>query len=190
MPRVDAMEASIPGAGTEADTRESAATRISTAQFVLRHYEREHIALRRFLLLAGVTDAIAQEIVQETFLRLHQHLGKSLQTTNIRAWLYRVARNLALNEHASARQKNLRPIESEQEPLHRDDKSPEAIFLQNEREVRVRQAMARLSSAQRECLVLRTRGMKYREIAEVLQITVSSVGENVQRGLEKLKELL
>ena len=189
MPPVNAMDVPIGGAGAEADTREGAATLVSMAQFVLRQYEREHIALRRFLLFTGVSDAVAQEIVQETFLRLHQHAG-SLQNLNIRAWLYRVARNLALNEHAAARQKNLQPVDRESESLYRDDKSPETLFLQNEREERIRQAMARLSSAQRECLVLRTRGMKYREIAEVLQITVSSVGENIQRGLEKLRTLL
>ncbi len=47
-----------------------------------------------------------------------------------------------------------------------------------------------LSPAQRDCLALRTRGLKYREIGEVLNLSVSTVGENVQRGLEKLKELL
>jgi RNA polymerase sigma-70 factor (ECF subfamily) len=160
------------------------------AQVVVLHYEQEHIALRRFLLFAGVSDAVAQEIVQETFLRLHRHLVKNSDNANIRAWLYRVARNLALNEHASARQKNVEPMESDRAALPRDENSPEAIFLQSEREARIRDAMARLSRAQRECLVLRTRGMKYREIAEVLQISVSSVGENVQRGLEKLRELL
>jgi len=40
------------------------------------------------------------------------------------------------------------------------------------------------------CLVLRSQGLKYREIAEALNLSVSTVGENVQRGLEKLKELL
>jgi RNA polymerase sigma-70 factor (ECF subfamily) len=178
------------GAGAEADQREGAPTLTSVAQVVVRHYEREHIALRRFLLLTGVNDAVAQEIVQETFLRLHNHLAKTPENANIRAWLYRVARNLAWNEHASAREKHAAPLKGDWASLRRDENSPEAIFLQNEREGRIRQAMARLSRAQRECLALRTRGMKYREIAEVLQISVASVGENVQRGLEKLKELL
>jgi RNA polymerase sigma-70 factor (ECF subfamily) len=188
MPRADAMDAPITGA--ETGRRDGAATLLPVAQVVLRHYEREHIALRRFLLFTGVTDAVAQEIVQETFLRLHKHLGKNPQNINLRAWLYRVARNLALNEHASSRQRVAQPIDDESQPLHQDNNSPETIYLQGEREERIREAMARLSPAQRECLVLRTRGMKYREIAEALQISVSSVGENVQRGLEKLRELL
>jgi RNA polymerase sigma-70 factor, ECF subfamily len=59
-----------------------------------------------------------------------------------------------------------------------------------ERMVRLRAAMIELSTAQRECLVLRAQGLKYREIAEVLNLSTSAVGENIQRGLERLKELL
>jgi RNA polymerase sigma-70 factor (ECF subfamily) len=186
--RADAMDA--PLTGREVGTRDGAATPSAGAQIVLRHYEQEHIALRRFLLFTGVSDAIAQEIVQETFLRLHKHVGKNPQNVNLRAWLYRVARNLALNEYAAKRQKDLQPIDDESQALQREDCSPEAIYLRAEREQRIRDAMAQLSRAQRECLVLRTRGMKYREIAEVLQISIASVGENVQRGLEKLRQLL
>jgi RNA polymerase sigma-70 factor, ECF subfamily len=47
-----------------------------------------------------------------------------------------------------------------------------------------------LSEAQRACLVLRAQGMKYREIASVLDMSISNVGESVQKGLSKLRELL
>ncbi|MGH9609896.1 MAG: sigma factor-like helix-turn-helix DNA-binding protein [Bryobacteraceae bacterium] len=47
-----------------------------------------------------------------------------------------------------------------------------------------------MSAAQRECLVLRAQGFKYREIAEVLNVSASTVGENIQRGLARLKERL
>jgi RNA polymerase sigma-70 factor (ECF subfamily) len=50
--------------------------------------------------------------------------------------------------------------------------------------------MQGLSAAQRECLVLRSQGLKYREIADVLNVSTSTVGENIQRGLERLKEVL
>ena len=63
-------------------------------------------------------------------------------------------------------------------------------FLERERLRRLREGINKLSQAQRECLVLRSQGLKYREIATVLSLSVSTVGENVQRGLEKLKDLL
>jgi len=45
-----------------------------------------------------------------------------------------------------------------------------------------------LSAAQKDCLILRAQGLKYREIADVLKLSVSTVAENVQRGLDRLKE--
>jgi RNA polymerase sigma-70 factor (ECF subfamily) len=64
------------------------------------------------------------------------------------------------------------------------------LFLNRERDDKLREAISVLSAPQRECLVLRAQGMKYREIAAVLDLSISAVGENVQRGLEKLKGLL
>jgi RNA polymerase sigma-70 factor (ECF subfamily) len=68
--------------------------------------------------------------------------------------------------------------------------SAEDEMLATERNKRFRAALEELSPVQRDCLSLRTRGLKYREIAEVLNLSVSTVGEHVQRGLEKLKELI
>jgi RNA polymerase sigma-70 factor (ECF subfamily) len=159
---------------------------------VLQYYDQEHIALRRYLLLTGLDDPTAQEIVQETFLKLHGHLGKDGDRSNLRAWLYRVARNLALNEHASARRRRTETINGTlaEETFASNENSPEARFLQGERETQLRKAIGKLSLSQRECLLLRSQGMKYREIADILDISVASVGENIQRGLESLKELL
>ena len=68
--------------------------------------------------------------------------------------------------------------------------SPESLVLNRERNEKLRLAIGALSGPQRECLVLRAQGMKYREIAAVLDLSISAVAENVQRGLEKLKGLL
>jgi DNA-directed RNA polymerase specialized sigma24 family protein len=54
----------------------------------------------------------------------------------------------------------------------------------------MRDAISQLTPAQKECLLLRAQGFKYREIAGVLNNSVSTIGENIQRGLQKLKELL
>lgn len=186
--RVEAI--GVPMAGAE--ERHPGIAEIPVNQLVLQYYDREHLALRRYLVFSGLDAATAEEIVQETFLKLQRHLSRSGDRSNLRGWIYRVARNLALNEHASARRRRSQAIEdcqSEDRFTSYDD-SPEVQFLQNERETQVREAMRKLSEAQCECLLLRAQGMKYREIAEVLEISVASVGENIQRGLGKLKEML
>ena len=150
-------------------------------EIILQHYDRENLPLRRYLKLTGVDEATAQEIVQETFLRLHRHLRGNGDRTNLRAWCYRVAQNLARNEHASARLKRWAPLDE-------DTLKEVMALLGREREQRLRNAIADLSAAERECLVLRAQGLKYREIAEVLDVSISTAAENVQRAIEKLKE--
>lgn len=159
---------------------------------VLEQYDREQIALRRYLVFLGVSTDTAEELVQEAFLRLYRHVRDGGDRSNLRAWLYRVAHNLARNEQGSARQRLNRPLDDGALPqtLAAADESPEESLLGRERDERVRGALANLTATQRECLVLRAQGLKYREMAEVLDLATSTVAENVQRGLKKLKELL
>jgi RNA polymerase sigma-70 factor, ECF subfamily len=165
---------------------------ISPRRLVLEHYDRESAPLRRYLLFLGVDAETAQEIVQESFLKLHQHLLAAGDRTNLRAWLYRVAHNLARNAQIAFRVTKTDPLP---DVIMAGDPpssaaSVEDELLAQERSTRMRGAINRLTPAQKDCLLLRAQGFKYREIAGVLNLSVSTVGENIQRGLQKLKELL
>jgi RNA polymerase sigma-70 factor (ECF subfamily) len=164
----------------------------SFRRLVLEHYDREHVAIRRYLLFLSVDSETAQEIVQEAFLKLHEHLLADGDRSNLLAWLYRVAHNLARNAQMAfhSRKTDSLPAEGAVGGVAASTPSPEQELLAEERIVRLRRAMDELSAAQKHCLVLRAEGLKYREIAEVLNISVSTVGETVQRGLEKLKETI
>ena len=179
---------STPRPVIESEESRAAAAGASVDDLVLWHYDREHLPLRRYLKLTGVNESTAQEIVQETFLRLYRHLRADGDRTNLRAWCYRVARNLARNEQTAARQKRWAPLE--EDILHEVMPSAESQLLIREREEQLRTAIVKLSAAERECLILRSQGMKYREIAAVLEISVSTAAENVQRGILRLKELV
>lgn len=159
---------------------------------VLEHYDREQIPLRRYLVFLGVRDATAQEIVQESFLRLFRHLGQNGARGNLRAWIYRVAHNLARNEQTASRERQCDSLAAEHTDALAEigGESPERLLLNREKQERLYTAIQNLPEAQRACLVLRAQGMKYREIASVLDISISNVGENVQRGLSRLRELL
>jgi RNA polymerase sigma-70 factor, ECF subfamily len=163
----------------------------SLRRLVLEFYDREHVAIRRYLSLLSVNAETAREVVQESFLKLHEHLLANGDRTNLRAWLYRVAHNLARNAQTASHSVRTDSLDVD---AARDAwatvASPEQELLAQERILRLRRALDALSTAQKECLVLRAEGLKYREIAEVLNVSVSTVGENVQRGLEKLKEMI
>lgn len=186
MEQVEAL--SLPDIGWEKQYLED----VSVRRTVLEQYDQEHKALLRYLSCLGVDRETGQEIVQESFLKLHEHLLMGGDRTNLRAWLYRVSHNLARNFQSA-----FRTAKTDYFPdltLNGDfagaDISPEEQLLEAERMRRFHKAMAELSKPQRECLTLRTQGLKYREIAEVLQLSTSTVGENVARGLERLKELV
>ncbi|MBV9302029.1 MAG: RNA polymerase sigma factor [Acidobacteriaceae bacterium] len=178
----------LPGRPWEAEYLEDTSLR----RLVLEHYDREHVSLRRYLLFLGVDSETAREIVQESFLRLHEHLLADGDRPNLRAWLFRVAHNLARNAQQSFHASRTDSLGDSAAAVkaRATIESPEQKLLVEERTERVRRAMDELGTAQKQCLLLRAEGLKYREIAEVLNLAVSTVGENIQRGLERLKEVI
>lgn len=186
MDRADILR--LPSTTWKADYLEDTSVR----RLVLEQYDRECVPLRRYLRFLGIDSETAQEVTHEAFLRLHQHLLAGGDQSNLRAWLYRVAHNLGRNTQTAFRSSKtnlLGDVSTAGDPPSSAASVEEELLLE-ERSRLVREAMNRLSAAQKDCLVLRAQGLKYREIGEVLNLSISTVGENVQRGLEKLKELL
>jgi RNA polymerase sigma-70 factor (ECF subfamily) len=133
----------------------------------------------------------ATEGVQETFLRLFQHLLAHRSRTNLRGWIFQVARNLIRDEFKSARRQRTEQLDTsnKRESARPDPRgSPEDQMLQRERRNRLPLSIGKLTAQQRECFLLRASGLRYREIAEVLGISVSNVGELVQRAINRLNE--
>jgi RNA polymerase sigma-70 factor (ECF subfamily) len=145
----------------------------------------------RYLLALGLDSGQAEEVLQETFLRLCQHLAADGQQANLRGWVFRVAHNLARDEH---RRRRRRPSESLQDAprnleVQADPRAtPEQQLIAQERENQLIAALERLPAHQRQCLHLRAEGLRYREIAEVLDAGVSTVAEWVQQALKTLGE--
>lgn len=156
---------------------------------VLSEYEREHMSLRRYVAYLGLDAAAAQDVVHEAFVKLQEHLRAGGDRTNLRAWLYRVVHNLARNcqTRSDSGHGTIDELTGIAEPVSRDA-SPEQKLLHEERGRRLRQALFTLPGMQRECLVLRSQGLKYREIADAVGLSVSTVAEHIQRGLNALRE--
>jgi RNA polymerase sigma-70 factor, ECF subfamily len=149
--------------------------------------------LFRYFLCAGLSHEDADEGIQETFLRLHQHLRKDGDRSNLRGWIFQVARNLARNQHRSARIRRTEALDGNLERRNSfpdPQGSPEDQAIRGERMRRLQKSMEMLTPQQRECLHLRTSGLRYREIADILGIGISSVGEMVQRAAARLNEAL
>ena len=61
-------------------------------------------------------------------------------------------------------------------------------MLEKEKFRRLRNAVRLLTEPERECLLLRAGGLRYREIGEILEIATSTVGDTVERAIQKLAE--
>lgn len=133
--------------------------------------------------------AEAEDLTQETFLRLFDSLQKGQAMGNLRPWLYRVAHNLAIDW--LRQQGRLEQIEDDALPLTASiDPAPNAEqrLLANERHRRLRDVLRQVSPQQRHCLFLRAEGLSYREIGEALGISVSSVATFLGRAIKRIAE--
>jgi RNA polymerase sigma-70 factor (ECF subfamily) len=143
--------------------------------------------LLRYLVCLGLSGDEAQDVVQDTFLNLHRHLASGGSQANIRGWVFRVAHNLARNRQGSYHRRFGESLDAEFEAVL-DETTPERLVLEKEKFKRLGKAIALLTDSERECLLLRAAGLRYREISEALEIPTSTVGDTVERAIKKLTE--
>jgi RNA polymerase sigma-70 factor (ECF subfamily) len=133
----------------------------------------------------------AQDIAQETFLKMCQHSKRYQPSGKFRSWLFRIAGNLARSR--LRRQKILRWIRFD--PAVHDrlapTEGPDAALEKQQERAAVRRALMRLPDRQRQAIVLRQyEGLAYREIAETMQTTVSAVETLLFRAMAALRREL
>ena len=143
--------------------------------------------LLRYLAGLGLSSEEAQDVIQDAFLSMHKHVAAGGSQENIRSWLFRVAHNRARNCQKSYARRlggHLNPGFD----LISHEATPEQAVLAKEKFHRLDKAIRSLAAPERECLMLRAEGLRYREIGEVLGIPTSTVGDTVERAVKKLAE--
>jgi RNA polymerase sigma-70 factor (ECF subfamily) len=149
-------------------------------------YEESREDVYRYLLTLGLPPPQAQEATQEAFLRLYVAVERGDPILNMRAWVFRVAHNHAIDVLARERAK---PLEPELEAVLRDvGRGVELELIEREKMEQLGKAWMMLSPQQRQCLHLRAEGLVYREIAETMQISISSVREFLGRAISRLQK--
>lgn len=160
-------------------------------QEVIRAYESLRLPVSLYL-AAVVGDASeAEDICQEVFLRLFIHCSNRgmVAPESLRSWVFRVGHNLAIDRIRTRKFTwELDGDDPLQVLLQLPDagRTPEETVLERERLDAVQRGLAQLSSQEQHCLYLRAEGFRYREIAEILGITSSSVAEFLRRAIRKL----
>ena len=144
-------------------------------------------SLCRFLeCLLGGRSALAQDLAQESFLQLHRTAWSELPSGEARFWLYRVARNFAINEFRKG-QTRYRLFEQVVQVMRR--RNPEEEYEAQERQQLVLEMLQSLPEDQRTALLLREQEqLSYREIGKVLNISESKVKIDIFRARTTLRE--
>jgi RNA polymerase sigma-70 factor (ECF subfamily) len=150
-------------------------------------FREQRKALLRYIVCLGLSKDEAQDVVQDAFVSLQRHLASGGRRENLRGWLFRVAHNSARNRQTSYDRRFAEPLDGQMDFLT-DEATPEERMLAKERSERLATAIGLLTEAERDCLLLRANGLRYREIGEVLGIATSTVGDIVERAIRKLAE--
>ncbi len=163
---------------------------------VVAHYQSP--LLRYVGRMLGTTDHEVEDIVQETFVRLHlQVTGKGRQSVrNLTSWLFRTGHNLTIDV-LRRRARRIRTVETTAKPasLVQEQAADELdalseVLRQEAREVALRE-LAKLDDQQRQIVLLKIiQGMTLRQVAEVVGISVSLVNYRLNQGLAELARRL
>jgi len=130
---------------------------------------------------------LAEDVTQEVFLKLYQHLGSLQNEEHVRPWLLRVATNTALNALRSRGRTSAREDEFVQAAAVGAVGGAAAVGVEADYERRTeieeaRRALAQIKEPMRSCLLLKQQGLSYREIAQTLSINEVNVGSLIARG--------
>lgn len=155
---------------------------------VISMFEQYRDPILRYGLSFGISVHDAEEVAQEVFLSLFRHLQLGRSRKNLRGWIFRVAHNLALKLRY-ANQRSLDKMESREaivEMQHDPEPNPEEHLLWVQRRRRLLAVVEALPEADKSCLMLRAEGLRYREIAAVLGISLGAVSISLTRSLARL----
>ncbi len=125
--------------------------------------------------------AIAQDITQETFLKLYSTIGSFRGESTFESWLYRLVVNCCFDHKRKARR--VVPIMNELlSVLRAPDPSILDEVLRSEMSEQVQSVVGSLAPAQRMVIVLRyTQGLSYDEIAGILGCSSGTIGSRLNR---------
>lgn len=145
-------------------------------------------ALFRYCVLRVSDRELAKDMVQETFFKVWGYIADGQEIDNMRAFLYRVARNLAIDFYRKKKTSSLEMLEESGYAFAEsvETENPERVFLGREIITMVRS----LDEKYRDAIILRyVEDLDIKEIASVLGESENTVSVHIHRGLKKLKSV-
>lgn len=149
------------------------------------HYDEWSEAVFRFLYYKIGDREMCEDLVHDVFVKYWSRIGID-DVQNIKNYLFTIARNLMINE-----MRHQKVILKFQQFLTIDScKSPHFDLEVSEFKEKLEHAIAILPEGQREVFLMnRLEGLKYREIAELLQISQKAVEKRMTKALQELRKI-
>jgi RNA polymerase sigma-70 factor, ECF subfamily len=170
--------------------------RVDVEAEVLALFDECGQPLLRYVGAFGVSAHDTEDVVQDVFLSLFRHVQLGRPRTNLRGWLFRVAHNLALKHRLRARKRQITegtdlsdvPVRTETGDFRSlaPSSNPEERLASRQRQHRLLAVFRALPERDRRCLVLRAEGLRYREIAEVLDMSLGAVAKSLARSMTRM----
>jgi RNA polymerase sigma-70 factor, ECF subfamily len=130
-----------------------------------------------------------EEVVQEAFLALFHHLQRGRSRENLSGWLFRVVHNLGLKRLQASRRDSQGVVtltSAVEETVVDPSLNPEDALARVQTQERLFAVVKALTEQDQRCLALRAEGLRYREIADVLGMSLGAVAKSLERSLERI----
>ncbi len=174
----------------------SAFVKQSDVQFFDQFVRRYQDPLLRFAVKFLGDSEMAQDVVQEAFIRVAREPSRLLKVSSCHNWLLKVVRNIGIDhvrksaryrKHTQAAESSVRARIEERE----DARDPSSSLETRETRELVKDAVDELNPQQREIFLLKvSEGKTYREIAEITGLTATNVGYHLHHIMKKLADRL
>ncbi len=150
-------------------------------------WETFHVPLQQFIRRRVSDDATAEDLLQDVFLDIHQHIDTLRDVKKLESWIYQVTRNAIIDYYRSKRATTTLDAP---EALHLTEELPDEDII-SELFPSVRAIVLSLPEKDRQALILTEyQGLTQKELAERLGLSLSGAKSRVQRAREKLKQQL
>ncbi|MCA1764034.1 MAG: RNA polymerase sigma factor [Cryomorphaceae bacterium] len=158
-------------------------------ELTLREYEEAfdlyYTSIRNFLYFKTSQAEFSEDIAQDAFVKLWETRRK-IDKTSIKAYLYTIANNLAINQ---LKRNQLKYKFLNLQTERRDDMSPEYLLEMQEFDEKLQNTLAKIPDGAREVFLMnRIEGLKYHEIADRLGLSMKAVEKRMSRALAIIRE--
>lgn len=134
----------------------------------------------------------ARDLTQETFAKAYKNLGRLSDPGKFSSWLYKIALNECRMRFRRRRWDTVPLLDSVEAPLAKADQpTPEQALASTEMAQLLREALSKLPEEQKTVILMKEyQGLKFREIAQVLDLPLSTAKSRMYLGLKTLRRLM